>query len=152
MTTLTRWKLSCALFAAIAAVATVRAHRGGDHNTQAKVAQNICLVAHDPLAPPVDADADADIFDGPGRWDTRGGESYLVVRREELGPGVVQAVSRLMMGDQYVHFHVFPRYSTERQFAGRSWLDATWPKPPDLQAGESDAGTLTAIRDALKAG
>ncbi len=69
---------------------------------QARVAQNICLVAHDPLAPPVDADAD--IFDGPGRWDTRGGESYLVVQKEGLGPGVVQAVNRLMMSDQYVLF------------------------------------------------
>ncbi len=58
----------------------------------------------------------------------------------------------LMMVDQHVHFHVFPRYSSERQFGGRSWLDATWPKPPDLQAGELDAETLAAIREALKTG
>ena len=38
VTTLTRWKLSCALFAAIAAVATVRAHRGADHNAPATLA------------------------------------------------------------------------------------------------------------------
>jgi len=39
VTTLTRWKLSCALFAAIAGVATVRAHRSSaDHNAPAKLA------------------------------------------------------------------------------------------------------------------
>ena len=58
----------------------------------------------------------------------------------------------LMMVDQHVHFHVFPRYSSERQFAGVAWLDPTWPRPPDLQAGESDAATLAAIRDALRNG
>ena len=58
----------------------------------------------------------------------------------------------LMMVDQHVHFHVFPRYSGERQFAGRNWLDATWPKPPDLQAGEFGNEILTAIRDTLRTG
>ena len=58
----------------------------------------------------------------------------------------------LMMVDQHVHFHVFPRYSSERQFAGKAWLDASWPKPPDLQAGETDTETLATIRDALKNG
>ncbi len=58
----------------------------------------------------------------------------------------------LMMVDQHVHFHVFPRYSTVRQFAGLDWTDATWPKPPDLQAGEYAAETLAAISKGLKAG
>ena len=39
MTTLTRWKLTCALFAALAGVATVRAHRAGaDHNAKPALA------------------------------------------------------------------------------------------------------------------
>src|SRR5688572_14316522 len=39
LTTLTRWKLSCALLAALAGVATVRAYDGSsDRNTPAKVA------------------------------------------------------------------------------------------------------------------
>src|SRR6188472_2190660 len=38
VTTLTRWKLSCALFAALAGVSTVRAHRAGGHNVAAKPA------------------------------------------------------------------------------------------------------------------
>lgn len=58
----------------------------------------------------------------------------------------------LMMVDQHVHFHVFPRYTSERQFAGRGWADSAWPKPPDLQAGEFAADTLIAIRDTLKNG
>src|SRR5215212_2779393 len=42
----------------------------------------------------------------------------------------------LMMVDEHVHFHVFPRYAGERAFGGRSWIDLTWPKPPDLQGGD----------------
>jgi len=67
---------------------------------QGKAAQHLCLVAHDPLAPPFEAETD--IFDGIGRWDTRGGDSYLVLAKAALGPGAVQGVTRLMIGDQYV--------------------------------------------------
>ena len=67
---------------------------------QARTTENLCLVAHDPLAPPFDTEAD--IFDGPGRWDTRGGDSYLVLPKAALAPGAVQGVTRLMIGDQYV--------------------------------------------------
>ncbi len=38
----------------------------------------------------------------------------------------------LMMVDPHVHFHVIPRYSEERKFEGSTFLDAAWPKPPDL--------------------
>ena len=40
----------------------------------------------------------------------------------------------LMMVDPLVHFHVIPRYSQPRQFGGLEWLDAGWPKPPELGA------------------
>ncbi len=45
----------------------------------------------------------------------------------------------LMMVDPDVHFHLIPRYSTGREYAGLSLADAGWPNPPDLAA----AVTLT---------
>ena len=38
----------------------------------------------------------------------------------------------LMMADPNVHFHVIPRYRTERTFAGITFLDTGWPKLPDM--------------------
>jgi diadenosine tetraphosphate (Ap4A) HIT family hydrolase len=38
----------------------------------------------------------------------------------------------LMMVDPHVHFHVFPRYDSSRDFARRSFSDASWPKAPNL--------------------
>jgi hypothetical protein len=67
---------------------------------QGRAVPHLSLVAHDPLAPPVDADAD--LFDSPGRWDTRRGESYLVLSKDALKPGAVQSATRLMIGEQYV--------------------------------------------------
>ena len=40
----------------------------------------------------------------------------------------------LMMVDPDVHFHVLPRYSAEKTFAGQVFVDATWPGPPDITA------------------
>jgi diadenosine tetraphosphate (Ap4A) HIT family hydrolase len=38
----------------------------------------------------------------------------------------------LMMVDPDVHFHVLPRYASERSFAGQHLTDSAWPKPPDV--------------------
>ena len=38
----------------------------------------------------------------------------------------------LMMVDPHVHFHVIPRYASQRDFLGLSFVDQDWPKPPDL--------------------
>lgn len=38
----------------------------------------------------------------------------------------------LMMVDKHVHFHVLPRYKSERLVAGVRFEDSSWPKPPDL--------------------
>ena len=38
----------------------------------------------------------------------------------------------LMMVDPNVHFHVIPRYSEPRQWAGIEFPDAGWPGPPQL--------------------
>ncbi len=40
----------------------------------------------------------------------------------------------LMMVDPNVHFHVFPRYSGSRAFAGLDMADTGWPGPPDLKS------------------
>lgn len=45
----------------------------------------------------------------------------------------------LMMVDPHVHFHVLPRYSEPKSFAGLDLRDAGWPGQPDL----SSAVTLT---------
>lgn len=69
---------------------------------QAKLAEHFSVVAHDPLAPPVDVGAE--IFDEGGRWDTRGGDSYFVVPKIQLAPGLMRDATRLMIGDQYALF------------------------------------------------
>lgn len=38
----------------------------------------------------------------------------------------------LMMVDPHVHWHVIPRYQKPVQWLGNSFLDTSWPKPPDL--------------------
>jgi diadenosine tetraphosphate (Ap4A) HIT family hydrolase len=38
----------------------------------------------------------------------------------------------LMMVDPHVHFHVLPRYSSERSACGLTVVDAGWPKTPAL--------------------
>ena len=35
----------------------------------------------------------------------------------------------LMMKDKHTHFHIIPRYSTPRNFAGISWIDDFQPDP-----------------------
>lgn len=55
----------------------------------------------------------------------------------------------LMMVDKQVHFHVIPRYGAERTFAGRTWTDDGWPKPPVLASQESSPDVITNIKDEL---
>ena len=38
----------------------------------------------------------------------------------------------LMMADNEVHFHVIPRYDGARTWNDREFVDAGWPKVPDL--------------------
>jgi hypothetical protein len=68
---------------------------------QGRASPRFCLVAHDPLAPPIDNEVASP---GQGRWDTRGNDSYFVTPPEALAPGAVHAATRLMIGDQYVLF------------------------------------------------
>jgi diadenosine tetraphosphate (Ap4A) HIT family hydrolase len=53
----------------------------------------------------------------------------------------------LMMVDPHVHFHVIPRYDGVRQFAGRTFADAGWPKLPALvEATALAADDIAALR------
>jgi diadenosine tetraphosphate (Ap4A) HIT family hydrolase len=38
----------------------------------------------------------------------------------------------LMMADPHVHFHVIPRYEGAREWQQLRFIDAGWPKVPDL--------------------
>ncbi len=57
----------------------------------------------------------------------------------------------LMMVDPQVHFHVIPRYEGSREFAGSQFVDAGWPKLPDLgEAVPLDAEQMAALSAELK--
>ena len=43
----------------------------------------------------------------------------------------------LMMVDPHVHFHVVPRYSEPRAFAGVTFADRGWPGMPDLASAQA---------------
>jgi diadenosine tetraphosphate (Ap4A) HIT family hydrolase len=55
----------------------------------------------------------------------------------------------LMMVDPHVHMHVIPRYAESRTFAGTTWIDDGWPKPPNSSAGPtlSDAQAKAMIAE-----
>lgn len=38
----------------------------------------------------------------------------------------------LMMKDKHTHFHIIPRYSVPKNFAGIDWTDDEWPKSSHL--------------------
>ena len=58
----------------------------------------------------------------------------------------------LMMTDPHVHFHVLPRYASERELDGCQFVDAAWPKAPSVAAVTSTtAEQRSAIADALRA-
>lgn len=57
----------------------------------------------------------------------------------------------LMMVDPDVHFHVIPRYSVPREFAGLAFPDGGWPGPPALEPAVVPAPDVRdALRDALR--
>lgn len=57
----------------------------------------------------------------------------------------------LMMVDPHVHFHVLPRYSGERRFAGVTFLDTGWPRVPELtRAPELSPDVQAALLDFVR--
>ena len=58
----------------------------------------------------------------------------------------------LMMVDPHVHFHVIPRYDGAREWNGRTFTDAGWPKVPDLgQAVALDQEEKARLREDIDA-
>jgi diadenosine tetraphosphate (Ap4A) HIT family hydrolase len=58
----------------------------------------------------------------------------------------------LMMIDPHVHFHVLPRYSGERAYAGMTIGDHGWPKLPDLAGAMApDADQVRALCEWIRA-
>ena len=58
----------------------------------------------------------------------------------------------LMMVDPHVHFHVLPRYATNRHYGGVEFSDAGWPGPPNLgHVNHVDKMTFNQLRDELRA-
>ena len=56
----------------------------------------------------------------------------------------------LMMVDPHVHFHVIPRYDGARSWNGHEFVDAGWPKVPDLgQAIALSEDEKARLREAL---
>ena len=51
----------------------------------------------------------------------------------------------LMMVDPHVHWHVIPRYASERQACGVTLVDSGWPKPPAL--GDAVTFSDAQVRD-----
>lgn len=57
----------------------------------------------------------------------------------------------LMMVDPHVHFHVIPRYEGARDWQSHSFVDAGWPKVPDLsQAVRLDDAEIAQLVSALR--
>jgi diadenosine tetraphosphate (Ap4A) HIT family hydrolase len=57
----------------------------------------------------------------------------------------------LMMVDPHVHFHVIPRYQGAREWNGREFVDAGWPKVPDLaQAVALEGAELVALAEEFR--
>ncbi|MCL4807724.1 MAG: HIT family protein [Thermoanaerobaculia bacterium] len=57
----------------------------------------------------------------------------------------------LMMVDRYVHFHVIPRYESDRVWSGVVFKDAGWPKHPALdQCASLNASEFADLRRFLR--
>lgn len=56
----------------------------------------------------------------------------------------------LMMVDPDVHFHVLPRYGSDREFGGARFTDPGWPKVPNLgHENELKPEAFESLRDEL---
>lgn len=89
--------------------------------------------------------------------EAEGADLTLMVRRIESTLALFSAPDKmnyvmLMMVDPHLHFHVLPRYSSHKVFAGFEWVDAGWPALPAMgdYAARQDSPALLQIRDALR--
>ncbi|RKD26043.1 hypothetical protein BEP19_02205 [Ammoniphilus oxalaticus] len=56
----------------------------------------------------------------------------------------------LMMVDKHVHYHVIPRYKSEREQFDQVWKDQAWPGLPDLSGEVSESEALCKIASYVK--
>lgn len=58
----------------------------------------------------------------------------------------------LMMVDPDVHFHVLPRYESDRDYEGTAFTDASWPGPPQITSAlDVPEAVMTALKNDLTA-
>lgn len=57
-----------------------------------------------------------------------------------------------MMKDPVVHFHGLPRYSQQKMFGGKPWLDKFWPKVATLEDVATTDEELKALAEAYRDG
>ena len=55
----------------------------------------------------------------------------------------------LMMKDKHTHFHIIPRYSSPRTFAGIEWVDEGWPKLPPAKKPTVPQDILKQIKEEI---
>ncbi len=55
-----------------------------------------------------------------------------------------------MMIEEWVHFHVFPRYSRPVKAIGSTWVDSDWPKVAQLGGNDNDDETLINLRNSIR--
>lgn len=56
----------------------------------------------------------------------------------------------LMMVDPHVHFHVIPRYETQKQFNNDTYVDYGWPGIPNFDIENPTIADLTKFKEYLK--
>ncbi len=83
-------------------------------------------------------------------------EQATAIRAIETGLASFCAYERinylmLMMVDPHVHFHVIPRYSQPREWAGTAFADHGWPGVPQLKlAVKPTAKQMKSLVEQLK--
>ena len=55
-----------------------------------------------------------------------------------------------MMKDNFVHFHAFPRYSSDKQLNNTVWQDTYWPRPIVLDNCQTDGSILLDLLNLMK--
>jgi len=55
----------------------------------------------------------------------------------------------LMMKDKHTHFHIIPRYSSPRNFAGIEWTDNEWPKSSHVVKPDVSPAVLQQVKEEI---
>jgi diadenosine tetraphosphate (Ap4A) HIT family hydrolase len=56
----------------------------------------------------------------------------------------------LMMKDKHTHFHIIPRYSSEKEFAGITWGDKAWPRAEIYTIDPVSQEVLNEVKEKIK--